>query len=98
VIFTLRHVLWPGAKLAPFYSGGVSQNCPAKTDNALQQIFISGHCLSQKCWHTGGGGGVGKKFSGHTPAKLSIKKLFPFKFLGETILFEPISVKFRSIN
>jgi hypothetical protein len=31
-----------GAKLAPFNSGGVCQNCPAKTDDALQ----------------GGGGGV----------------------------------------
>jgi hypothetical protein len=30
-----------GAKLAPFNSGGVCQNCPAKTDDALQQIFIS---------------------------------------------------------
>jgi hypothetical protein len=28
-----------GAKLAPFNSGGVCQNCPAKTDDALQQIF-----------------------------------------------------------
>jgi hypothetical protein len=29
-----------GAKLAPFNSGGVCQNCPAKTDGALQQIFF----------------------------------------------------------
>jgi hypothetical protein len=35
--------LCPGAKLAPFNSGGVCQNCPAKTDDALQRIFISGH-------------------------------------------------------
>jgi uncharacterized Fe-S cluster-containing MiaB family protein len=38
-----------GAKLAPFNSGGVCQNCPAKTDDALLQIFISGHYFSQKC-------------------------------------------------
>jgi hypothetical protein len=40
----------PGAKLAPFNSGGVCQNCPAKTDDALQQIFISGQYFSPKCW------------------------------------------------
>ena len=45
-----------GTKLVPFNSGGVCQNCPAKTDDALQQIFISGHYFPQKC---------GKFFSGH---------------------------------
>jgi hypothetical protein len=39
--------LCSGAKLAPFNSGGVCQNCPAKTDDALQQIFISGHYFPQ---------------------------------------------------
>ena len=42
----LRGEVWmfsAGAKLALFNSGGVCQNCPAKTDDALQQIFISGH-------------------------------------------------------
>jgi hypothetical protein len=29
-----------GAKLAPFNSGGVCQNCSAKTDGALQQFFF----------------------------------------------------------
>jgi hypothetical protein len=45
-----------GAKLAPFNLGGVWQSCPAKTDDALQQIFISGHYFSQKCWRAGVGG------------------------------------------
>ena len=40
----------PGVKLAPFNSGGVCQNCPAKTDDALQQIVISGQYFSPNCW------------------------------------------------
>jgi hypothetical protein len=30
----------PGAKLAPFNSGGVCQNCPAKTDGALHAAIF----------------------------------------------------------
>ena len=60
----LKLCLVAGAKLAPFNSveggGGVWQNCPAKTDDALQQIFISGHYFSQKCWRAG----VGKFVAG----------------------------------
>jgi hypothetical protein len=40
-----------------------------------------------------------KNFSGHSAVKL--KKNFPYKFLlkmGETLIFGPISVKFRPIN
>jgi hypothetical protein len=47
-----------GAKLAPFNSEGVCQNCPTKTDDALQQVFISGHYFSRKCWRAGGAGVV----------------------------------------
>jgi hypothetical protein len=45
----------PGAKLAPFNSGGVCQNCPAKTDDALQEIFISGHYFAKNVGDRGGG-------------------------------------------
>jgi hypothetical protein len=43
----LKLCLVEGAKLAPFNSVGVWQNSPAKTDDALQQLFISGHYFSQ---------------------------------------------------
>jgi hypothetical protein len=38
-----------GAKLAPFNSGGGGclPELPCQTDDALQQIFISGHYFSQ---------------------------------------------------
>ena len=57
-----------GAKLAPFNSGGVCQNCYAKADDALQRIFISGHYCHQKCWQLGVGV---EKFYGHKPVKCS---------------------------
>jgi hypothetical protein len=49
----------PGAKLAPFNSegAGVCQNCPAKTDDALQQIFISDHYFPKNVGEREGGGG-----------------------------------------
>jgi hypothetical protein len=50
---SLHSMPWSGAKLTPFNSGGVCQNCPAKTDDALQQIFISGHYFSQNVGNWG---------------------------------------------
>jgi hypothetical protein len=50
-----RYSIYAGAKLAPFNSGGVCQNFPAKTDNALQQIFISGHYFPKNVGDWGGG-------------------------------------------
>ena len=41
-----------GAKLARSNSGGVCLNCPAKTDDALQQIFISGLLFCQNFFRT----------------------------------------------
>ena len=50
-----------GAKLAPFNSGGGGcQNCLAKTDHALQQIFISGHFFPKNV--SKGGGRFEKNF------------------------------------
>jgi hypothetical protein len=64
-------VLLSGAKLAPLHSGGVCQNCPAKTDDALQQIFISETIFFKKMLA-----------SGHKPVKLlRFKTIFPYKFL-----------------
>jgi hypothetical protein len=62
-----------GVKLAPFKSGGVCQNYPAKTDDALQQVFISGHYFFQKCWRAGGGGQ--KKIFVQIPVKTWVKPL-----------------------
>ena len=42
-----------------------------------------------------------KKFSGDKPVKFRVGNFFPYKFLlklRETLIFGPISVKFRSIN
>jgi hypothetical protein len=58
-------------KLAPFNSGGVCQNSPAKTDDARQQIFIFGHYFSQQCWRTEE---VEKFFHGHSKKG---QKIFP---------------------
>jgi hypothetical protein len=53
--------------VAPFNSGESARiNCPAKTDDALQQIFISGPYFSQKC---------------RRAVVNVVKKCFPYKFL-----------------
>jgi hypothetical protein len=54
-----------GAKLALFNSGGVCQNCPAKTDDACSKFLFLATI---------------------------------FTYMGETLIFGPISAKFRSIN
>jgi hypothetical protein len=77
------------AKLAPFNSGGVCQNCPAKTDGALQQNVFWPLFFPQKKGS--------KNFSRHKPVKLRVKQIFPDK-ISEILIFGPISVKFRSIN
>ena len=70
IIITVKY---SGAKLALFNSGGVCQNCPAKTDDALQQFFISGHYFSPKKGQ--------KYFSRHKPVKLRFKKKFSDQYM-----------------
>ena len=83
----MKMTMLSGAKLVPFNSGCVSQNCPTKTDDALQHIFISGHYFPQKCWRGGGGDFFrtlkkrSKIFYRHKPVILRVKKIFPHKFL-----------------
>jgi hypothetical protein len=56
--------------------GDVCQNCPAKSDGALQQIFISDGVDFFRTLKK-----MVEGFSGHKPVKLRLKTIFPFKFL-----------------